>query len=216
MRISGDESRQRSSGQSLGNGSVPNGGSGHCCMEEGRGGRMETPKASRHPGSQTPTCRFFCSPPTLPLSHSPTPSGHTVRIEQQSLRAQTELARPLAPCTHLGGSPVYGVHSRHLFHSCPSTMSTSKPASLFLRPALILLVPLSVLLTGCGGPNLFERLSRPWWGFWGTVVVVLDLVALVDLLGDEARGTASTVIWALLIVFFPVGGVILYFLLGRE
>jgi hypothetical protein len=45
---------------------------------------------------------------------------------------------------------------------------------------------------------------------------VLDLMALIDLLGDEARGTTGKVLWTLLIVFFPVGGVILYFLFGRE
>jgi hypothetical protein len=45
---------------------------------------------------------------------------------------------------------------------------------------------------------------------------VLDLVALVDLLGDGTRSTTSLVIWVLLIVFMPVLGVILYFIFGRE
>ena len=86
-----------------------------------------------------------------------------------------------------------------------------------LRPLLLaVLAPLSLLLTGCGGPNLFERLGAPYWGFCGTAIIVLDIVALVDLLGDERRETSSKVIWTLLIVFFPVGGVILYFLLGRD
>jgi hypothetical protein len=78
------------------------------------------------------------------------------------------------------------------------------------------LAPLSFLLAGCGGPDLIDRLSQPRWGVCGTLIIVLDLVALVDLLGDEARSTASKVLWALLIVFFPVGGVILYFLFGRD
>lgn len=81
---------------------------------------------------------------------------------------------------------------------------------------LALLAPLTVVLTGCGGPNLFERLSSPYWGFGGTVIIVLDIVALVDLLGDETRSTTNRVVWTLLIVFFPLGGVILYFLFGRE
>ena len=89
--------------------------------------------------------------------------------------------------------------------------------SLSLRPLLLAaLAPLTVLLTGCGGRNLLERLGAANWGFWGTVIIVLDLVALVDLLGDGTRSTTSTVIWALLIVFMPVLGVILYFLIGRE
>ncbi|MEF8816535.1 MAG: PLDc N-terminal domain-containing protein [Salinibacter sp.] len=91
----------------------------------------------------------------------------------------------------------------------------SRPS--ILRPlSLALLAPLTVLLTGCGGPNLLERISTASWGFWGTVIIVLDLVALVDLLGDGTRSTGSTVIWALLIVFAPVLGVILYFIFGRE
>jgi hypothetical protein len=86
-----------------------------------------------------------------------------------------------------------------------------------LRPLLLaVLAPLSLLLTGCGGPNLIERLSSPYWGFGGTIVIVLDLVALIDLLGDETRETTSTVIWALLIIFFPIVGVLFYFIFGRD
>ena len=86
-----------------------------------------------------------------------------------------------------------------------------------LRPlSLALLAPLTVLVTGCGGPNLLERISTASWGFWGTVIIVLDLVALVDLLGDGTRSTTSTVVWALLIIFAPVLGVVLYFIFGRE
>lgn len=89
-------------------------------------------------------------------------------------------------------------------------------ASARTRLTRLLLVPLAVLLTGCGGPNLFERMTSPYWGFGGTVVIILDIVALVDLLGDEMRSTTNRVVWALVIVFFPIFGVILYFLFGRE
>jgi hypothetical protein len=94
-------------------------------------------------------------------------------------------------------------------------MSTERRPSLRSR-ILLLLAPLTVLLTGCGGPDLIDRMTSPRWGFCGTAIIVLDIVALIDLLGDEARSTANKVIWSLLIVFFPVGGVILYFLFGRE
>ena len=80
----------------------------------------------------------------------------------------------------------------------------------------VLLVPLAVLLTGCGGPDLIDRISQPRWGLCGTLIIVLDLVALIDLIGDEGRSTVNKLLWALLIIFFPVGGVILYFLFGRE
>jgi hypothetical protein len=94
-------------------------------------------------------------------------------------------------------------------------MSTEHRSS-FSSHILLLLTPLTVLLTGCGGPDLIDRMMSPRWGFCGTVIIVLDIVALIDLLGDETRSTANKVIWTLLIVFFPVGGVILYFLFGRE
>jgi hypothetical protein len=95
-------------------------------------------------------------------------------------------------------------------------MSSDARSSSALHPLLALLVPLALLLTGCGGPDLIDRMTQPQWGFCGTVVIILDLVALFDLLGDEARGTIGRVMWALLIVFFPIGGVILYFLFGRD
>ena len=94
-------------------------------------------------------------------------------------------------------------------------MSDNARSPALLR-LFVLLTPLALLLTGCGGPDLIDRMSRPRWGFCGTLVIVLDIVALIDLLGDEMRETTSKVIWTLLIVFFPVGGVILYFLLGRD
>ncbi|WP_103026731.1 PLDc N-terminal domain-containing protein [Salinibacter altiplanensis] len=94
-------------------------------------------------------------------------------------------------------------------------MSDERRPSVLRSLSLALLAPLTVLLTGCGGPNLLDRLGATNWGLWGTIVIVLDLVALVDLLGDGGRETTSTVIWALLIIFFPVGGVLLYFIFGR-
>lgn len=83
------------------------------------------------------------------------------------------------------------------------------------RVLLAVLVPLSLLLTGCGGPDLIDRLSQRQWGFCGTIIVILDIVALVDLLGGDAYDTTGQVIWTVLIVFFPVGGIVLYALFGR-
>lgn len=92
--------------------------------------------------------------------------------------------------------------------------SDSRSTSLFAR--LGALVLMTVLLAGCGGPNLVERMLSPRWGFFGTLIVVLDIIALVDLLGDDGRSTGSKVIWTLAVVFMPVLGVVLYFLFGRD
>jgi len=45
------------------------------------------------------------------------------------------------------------------------------------------------------------------------VVLVLDIIALVSLLNSGAD-TATKVLWALLIIFLPVIGMVLYFLMG--
>jgi hypothetical protein len=45
------------------------------------------------------------------------------------------------------------------------------------------------------------------------VVLVLDIVALVKLLQSGAD-TGSKILWALLIIFLPVIGMVLYFLMG--
>lgn len=95
-------------------------------------------------------------------------------------------------------------------------MSTdASSCSLPARLLLPVLASAPFLLVGCGGPDLIDRLTQPRWGFCGTVIVVLDLVAVFDVLGDEARGTIGKVLWILLVVFFPLGGVLLYFLFGR-
>lgn len=95
-----------------------------------------------------------------------------------------------------------------------SDTAGSALSSLFVR--LGSLVLLAVTLTGCGGRNLVERITSPRWGFCGTLVIVLDIVALVDVIGDDGRSTGNKVIWSLLIIFMPILGVLLYFFLGKD
>ncbi len=49
----------------------------------------------------------------------------------------------------------------------------------------------------------------------GLVVLVLDIVAIVDVLKSSLE-TGKKVLWILLILFLPVLGMILYFLLGKK
>ena len=81
---------------------------------------------------------------------------------------------------------------------------------------LVLLGLMVVLLAGCGGGgNLIDRVSNFWsLGCCGTVIVILDIVALIELAGSP-RGTGSKLLWAALIVFFPVLGCLLYYFFGR-
>ena len=48
---------------------------------------------------------------------------------------------------------------------------------------------------------------------WGLLVLVLDVIALVSLLKSSAD-SGTKILWALLIIFLPVLGMILYFLMG--
>jgi len=49
----------------------------------------------------------------------------------------------------------------------------------------------------------------------GLVILVLDIVAIVDCLKSNTE-TGKKVLWILLIVFLPLLGMVLYFLLGRK
>jgi RsiW-degrading membrane proteinase PrsW (M82 family) len=95
----------------------------------------------------------------------------------------------------------------------PRSVLPSGVRSVLLRAAGLLV--LGVTLTGCSGSNLVERITSPRWGICGTLVIVLDIVALVDVIGDGARSSANKVLWSLLIIFMPILGVLLYFFLGR-
>lgn len=68
---------------------------------------------------------------------------------------------------------------------------------------------LTLLLAGCG-PNLIDRVTGPVGGICGLIIVILDIIALVNL-WQSGRSTGDKVLWTLLIVFFPVGGLILYY-----
>ena len=75
----------------------------------------------------------------------------------------------------------------------------------------------TVVLTGCGGPNLIDRFGNFWsYGICSAIIVILDIIALIEVFGSENRTTGDKILWTLVIVFFPLGGLILYYLFGRE
>jgi hypothetical protein len=63
--------------------------------------------------------------------------------------------------------------------------------------------------------ELFAYTFQVGHGLLGLVILVLDIVAIIGLLG----GTASTihkVLWIVLILLFPFLGVLFYYLIGRS
>lgn len=83
----------------------------------------------------------------------------------------------------------------------------------FIPTALALVS--AVFLAGCAGPNLIERLSFGWGtGTCGTIIIILDVLAILDVVGSD-RSFGGKALWSLLIVFFPVGGLGLYYVFGK-
>ena len=81
--------------------------------------------------------------------------------------------------------------------------------------AALLLLPATLLLAGCGG-NLLDMVSNFWTlGCIGTLIAVLDIIALIELAGSR-KSTVAKILWALFIIFAPLLGLICYFLFGRE
>jgi len=52
-------------------------------------------------------------------------------------------------------------------------------------------------------------------GLFGLIVLVLDVYAIVKVIGSSA-GTGTKVLWVVLILLLPVLGVILWFLFGPK
>ncbi|MBT8400710.1 MAG: PLD nuclease N-terminal domain-containing protein [Rhodothermia bacterium] len=79
----------------------------------------------------------------------------------------------------------------------------------------LLLVLTTAILSGCGGPNLIDRVGGFWaYGICSAIIVILDVIALIEVFGSE-RQTGDKVLWTLVIVFFPVGGLIIYWIFGK-
>lgn len=73
-----------------------------------------------------------------------------------------------------------------------------------------------VLLSGCGGGGLLDRVGNFWsYGFCSALVVVLDIVALLEVYRSE-RSSGDKILWTLIILFFPILGCIGYYFFGRK
>jgi len=53
-------------------------------------------------------------------------------------------------------------------------------------------------------------------GVLGLIILILDLIAIFELLRTSGRGVCSKLIWILIIIFFPIGGLILYCCCARS
>lgn len=85
-----------------------------------------------------------------------------------------------------------------------------------LRPLPVLaLGALALVLTGCGADNAAELLFGGYRSFCGLIHLVLVVLAYVKLANSSAD-TGSKLLWGALIFFFPVGGLIIWWLWGPK
>lgn len=72
----------------------------------------------------------------------------------------------------------------------------------------------AVALAGCADGNVLD-LARGPGGICGLLVLIADLWAFVQIANSRAE-TGSKVLWALLVFFFPVGGLVLWYFFGPK
>ncbi|CAF1416554.1 unnamed protein product [Adineta ricciae] len=53
-------------------------------------------------------------------------------------------------------------------------------------------------------------------GICGLIILVLDVVAIFELLTQSNHDCCGKLVWTLIIFFFPIGGLILYWCFGRS
>ncbi len=73
-------------------------------------------------------------------------------------------------------------------------------------PFTALLLPLMLLATSCSRFNNDGSLAT-----WGYVIIALDILALVDVF-RQPWTIGKKIMWTAIIFFFPLGGLILYYL----
>ncbi|NNE71670.1 MAG: hypothetical protein HKN29_15090 [Rhodothermales bacterium] len=79
----------------------------------------------------------------------------------------------------------------------------------------LLMMALVVVLAGCAGPTFVDRINIGFSAsICGSVILILDILVLVQIAGTSWKFSRKA-IWALIIIFFPVGGLILWWLFGK-
>ena len=97
----------------------------------------------------------------------------------------------------------------------PLPASPRHPDRLRTALSLAALGLMTLVLAGCGR-NLFDRIGGFWsFGCCSAIVVILDVLALVELVKSN-RSTQDKVLWAALIILFPFLGCIGYYFFGRK
>ena len=63
---------------------------------------------------------------------------------------------------------------------------------------------------------LLPEMGLLFWTIFSTLILVLPLIALFNILKSTFKDSTTKLIWVLIIIFVPVAGPILYFLIGKK
>lgn len=72
-----------------------------------------------------------------------------------------------------------------------------------------------VALSGCADGNFGHMITGGYGGICGLLILIADIFAFVQIAQSRMDGLAK-VLWALLVFFFPVGGLLLWYFFGRK
>ena len=78
-----------------------------------------------------------------------------------------------------------------------------------------LLVAVVVVLSGCGGNNFGDMITSGPGGLCGLIILIADIFAFVQIAKSSADGVTK-VLWALLVFFFPLGGLLIWYFFGPK
>lgn len=78
-----------------------------------------------------------------------------------------------------------------------------------------LLVAVVVVLSGCGGSNFGDMITSGPGGLCGIIILIADIFAFVQIAKSSADGVTK-VLWALLVFFFPLGGLLIWYFFGPK
>jgi hypothetical protein len=87
--------------------------------------------------------------------------------------------------------------------------------SLHSAALAVLFTAVLVTLGGCAGGNFGEMITSGPGGLCGLIILIADIFAFVQIAKSSADGVTK-VLWALLVFFFPVGGLLIWYFAGPK
>jgi len=89
-----------------------------------------------------------------------------------------------------------------------------------LQTVLSMLLSLSLFSLAAAAPITAESHGNPWQygapgGVVGLIVLILDIIVFIEVLPSN-RPVVDKVLWCLLVLFFPIGGMIIYWLFSNR